>query len=319
MKIAIIVLSVILGVGIIFSGVGGIVYAKDPEAFTSAFTEELEAKSINEVAIVSALDIRTSSEEVEFKQSIDEKLKIEYFESENRQFEYSIAEGVATFKSKDNPWNLKDMFQFLTEDVVVTIYVPSTVVKLDLEIDSGNASWVHSQSFEEIGIVCASGNITFENINVSGNLHSNVASGKVILNNVQVEGEIDLDSTSGEINITDGSCNNLNVNLTSGNIDISTLVVSNEVSLTVISGNIISSGLSAENITSSTTSGNVELGLKGMPSEYRASISVISGSVIITGQGASGLYTGSSNWGSGEKDIDIEVVSGNTTIRFEGN
>jgi DUF4097 and DUF4098 domain-containing protein YvlB len=319
MKTAIIVLSIILGIGIVFTGVGGIIYAVNPAAFSSSIKEELVAKTIDETALVTSLNFNTSSEEVEFKESPDNTLKVEYFESEHRKFEYSLVDGEATFKSIIQPWNIRDMFNFLSEDVIITVYVPVSVTSLDLDIASGDATWEHNQAMESLDINCASGNISIRNINVSGLVKCNTTSGNVNLNNLQVAGDMDLDSTSGEITVSDSSCSNINITLTSGDVNISTLAVVNDVVFSVISGNISSTGLSASSIKSETTSGNVELGLKGMPAEYSARLSVISGTVIITGQGASGLYTGSSNWGSGEKDIDIDVVSGNTTIRFEGN
>lgn len=294
-KKAIVISTIVLVIVLLCIGIGFTL--KNNKNFKAG---EYTEKTIIEENEVTSLAIDYSSQDIEFYESDDDKLRIEYFEDARCEYNYSYNDGVAKFIQIGDSWSWFN-FPFLPNYVkpITKVYVPKSLNEnIDIKVSSS-----------DIDITEVSLNLKTMEIKTS--------SGDVMIEDVIASEDITINVTSGDVMLTNSECNTADIKVTSGDIMIKDSKFSELLKLKTTSGAVDSARIEANKIIREGSSGDTELRLVGAAEDYKVDAKATSGDIRISGQGVDVKSDDSVLWGEGSKLITLKASSGNIKVIFE--
>lgn len=207
--------------------------------------------------------ISTIEDDIEIKQSEDNKTRIEYYIRENDEDSYHFAmdEGLRIEQEDNKKWYERiKMFDF-SESRTLTIYIPE-------------------KKYNEINVGSVSGNYkSAVPLKIGNDISINLVSGNITAENIEAGGKITAYSTSGNIHIKDLNSKNMNIISVSGDQDIENINAKDSVEIDTTSGSIKLNKAGAEKkFTAGSISGAIE-GKTGYGGIYSAQ--TVSGEIRI--------------------------------------
>lgn len=290
------VVIMFVGLGLIITGF--VLIKGDFNNVVNSFTmdEDYEFKELVLEDDFDYLKIDLISHNINFKHSDDDKLKVEYYESENDKVNIKVEGNTLKLKSEYKKKYRFFNFRFKSPKVSnVDIYLPKNEYQnIDVELISGDLK-INNFIFNEISIKTTSGDISLSKLNVNN---------KVVI-----------DLVSGDFHVEDlNVTNDLNVETVSGYIKINT-VSSKSISAKTVSGDIYVNDLITNSIKTETISGDIDLNINGNKDDFKAILNITSGTIRY---GGIKLKSQTLNTDK-DKSINADAVSGNITINFKND
>lgn len=172
-----------------------------------------------EIDSVDKIDIDVGSTNIEIKESSNDKILVEYYNSKDSNARIEYRDRKIIF----NDTGKTDFHFFSIVRKKVVIYVPKAYIgEIELTLRSGNTNCETDLSNNNVRIKASSGNVQLEqtgNVNIttsSGNIiideinqkaNIKVSSGNVDINRVNIKENSEIIASSGNINISNNECN----------------------------------------------------------------------------------------------------------------
>ncbi len=309
-KAFIIIISIIAGLGVLLTGAGLIVTKGD---LSSIFKSETRTEAhIDETLPIDSLEIRLSSDNVEFLISEDEFLHIEYWNSDIYPITYSVENGKAKL-IQDSTFRF--VFSWNVRTYTDKIYIPESLINsVYVNLASGSFTSEISLDIATLNIRISSGEINLKNIEAD-EVNIDISSGDTCLEDVNFA-SADIDSSSGSVNIKNGTIPSLDLNFSSGDITLTGCTVGNFVAK-LSSGSVNTTDLVLDAADIDVSSGSITLRVAAPAADYSVDIDVSSGSVQLSGTGVNVHTDSDVGWGSGSKLIKCDSSSGDVKIYFQ--
>jgi hypothetical protein len=157
--------------------------------------------------------------------SVDDKIKIEYYEAENDWIEVNLEGTKLDLLNRSrwylfttrNWWNIGEPNYW-----VVKVYLPEGLINYSLDLTTSNGS-IEIKDIENINVIdlgTSNGAIRLTNVVSTGGIKADSSNGKVILTNIVSGGLIDLRTSNGDIIVDSITAMNLKVLTSNGSIDV---------------------------------------------------------------------------------------------------
>lgn len=228
---------------------------------------------------------------------------------EDHSLRYKISDGRLTVKFAKSA-----VFNTGLPNKTLTVYLPRAAVLNELKINTAAAdATLLEVAARAVDFESASGDITMEECDVSASFDAETASGDIALTNCRIKNEVSVDTASGSVSL--GLLTTLataEISTASGNVSISASEIKRLEAETASGDICLSISVAPESIEFESASGNATLDL---PSELNATLS------FETASGKSDVSLphttkdGKIVFGDGEALYEIELVSGNLTVK----
>lgn len=309
-KVLIIIVAVVAGLGILLTCAGLIVTKGD---LSSIFKPETRTEIfIDETTPIHSLEIRLSSDNVEFLVSEDEFLHIDYWDSEIHPITYSVEDGKAKL-IQDTTFRFVLSWNILTR--TTKIFIPASLTdSVTVQLASGSLTSEVALDIATLNIKISSGSINIKNVEAE-TVNIDIASGDTRLENIDSL-SAEIDTSSGSVTIINGALATLDTNSASGDITLTGCTVGNLLAR-ISSGSVNTTDLIMDTADIDVTSGDITFRLNAPATDYSVDIDVTSGSVLLSGTGVSVQASSDVSWGTGAKLIKCDSSSGDINIFFE--
>lgn len=312
LKIILILLIIVLVLAVIFLVVGYFGSGKDWKNFGAIFEKEIRIeKSFVSDNTFSYIELDISRDDVEFFKSEDNRVKVDYYDSNKLPYSINIKNETLEITYGENWW--RNLFNMGKEKKTVKIYLPNDEYnKIDADIASGALKMDITLNFSDVDIDMASGNIFLNKIN-SNKMSIDMASGNTIIENCVIE-NLDYSAASGDISASECQINTFESDTVSGGININNCDI-DIMECEATSGDIKLRNTEITDCDISMVSGNAVLDLKYKAEEYNYDLAVTSGDINVGGSFGT-LKAKEFKGGTGEKKIKVRATSGNVNINF---
>lgn len=182
---------------------------------------------------VDKIDIDVGSADIEIKESSNDKILVEYYNSEDSDVKIEYKDKKIIF----NDTKRKDFHFFKIVRKKVVIYVPkdyngefeldlgSGDIKAEVDLSSNvvkiktGSGDVNLEKNGKIDITTGSGDIRIDEVNQKANI--SVSSGDININRLKIKENSEITATSGDINISNNECNcYVETEVTSGDVKV---------------------------------------------------------------------------------------------------
>lgn len=240
---------------------------------------------------INKVDFNLYSSDVEIKSSTDDKLKIEYYSSKDKNSKIKVTDNIISLNEADSHafcfgicHNQRKVILYIPSKYVLSINIitRSGDIKSSINLDESliniktNSGDVILKNTTDLSIVTTSGDILIEKANKA---KLNTTSGDIVIN-----GEIsnlDTKTTSGDVLINKIN-NQLNMNTTSGDINVNELNIKNNSMINTTSGDIlIKNNISDSYIEFNTKSGDSRINKSNRKSDVVLTVRTTSGDISV--------------------------------------
>ncbi|MBQ8496114.1 MAG: DUF4097 family beta strand repeat protein [Clostridia bacterium] len=276
-KTALIVASMMLGVGLIVSAFALILTGCD---FEKLDTENFETKTYEVTEEFQNIDISGLESDIRFVHADDGQCKIVCKESENIFCNIFVDNGTLTVKRKDVREGIMRGV-FWEEELEITVYLPKNRYKTvslhtmsgDIKIPMGfyfdhlsaettsGSIFAEAVTDREASLKSVSGDMTFVpfgNATTSDSVKMETTSGDITVRSVNTK-KFDLQTVSGDISFDRIYSNTLNLETTSGDAEFESIEFYEKMTLKTTSGDVEGSVLSAKHFKTKTVSGDIRV------------------------------------------------------------
>ena len=240
-----------------------------------ALAGQYETNTYEVAEAFSDISVTTSTADIIFALSDEEKCRVECYEKENAKHSVAVENDVLVVRV-DKSWYNRFGFSFSFDLPKITIYLPKTEYNaLSIDESTGNVEIPKDYLFENVDIststgdvdFCASvsesarietttGNIRVENIS-AGALDLSATTGKVNVSGVTCRDDITVEVSTGEAYLTDISCRSVISDGTTGSMSLSNVIAADKLSVERSTGDVEFSSCDAGEIYVETSTGNV--------------------------------------------------------------
>ncbi len=237
-------------------------------------TEQFEKKVYEDSYPYQSYEILAEDDDIEFKASTDDKLHIEYYDSnlvKHNLLKDQEKEMTLTVSAS----NQKKWYHYIGANYAptpkITVYLPKKEYKkIYVAITNGNITIDQSLTVTDLlYLETTNGNIRLKDANVKNQLEAGTMNGNITIDGCKAVSDLSLHTTNGNITAKNSICQG-----TANTYD------SNYFSLNTTNGSIILDKCDGANISASTVNGSIT---GKLISEKRYSCSTVNGSVSVPG------------------------------------
>ena len=256
--------------------------------------------------------INVTINDVVFLKSDDETYKVEYYESEQDNFEFSVEEGKLSLK---NTYQYKFRFfnfNFQSKEVkTIKVYLPLSYNK-EIECISTTGDVIISDfNLEKITVKVTTGDISIKDTTVVTHITATSTTGNLTIENVNAV-KLTIAATTGDTSIRNSNITNeVKVNASTGKITIDN-VNTLRIDVVVSTGDIKINNVVCDDIDTRTTTGDIVMTLNGNENDFQVNLSTSTGSIKYQGIKSKGQIITS----TGTKSIYAKTTTGNINIQI---
>ncbi len=229
--------SIVLGLSLITVGsiifvIGGSLLYKNNGGFNLL---KYQSKTYETVEDFKNIDINLITYDVTFRKSSDDKVKIEYVESEKELCSITVVDSVLKITDTENLNWLDRIFSFGNKDMI--IYLPEKEYSdLTIEVTTGDVKFFSDATFSNVSVILTTGD-------VEGSL--------------KVNKDLSLKLTTGDVEISNVTCEKFSIVSTSGDVELDKIIASESFFIKTTTGDVKFTDCDSENIEIKTTTGDV--------------------------------------------------------------
>lgn len=256
-KIVLIVACVVVGVGLIVSGIGLYSLGFD---FRELETYKLKTSEYAFDEEITSLDLDMQTADLILLPAQDNKTKVVCAEKENQPHTVLVQDGTLKISAEDNrKWY--DYIGFYFREQTVTVYLPKNeYAKLTVEMNTGDISVAKDFSFGQVKITVDTGDVVWS-AGVGESLAIETDTGDIEVRSISSEAVMELESDTGDMDIFDITCKTLKMKTDTGDLELDKITVTESAGIQATTGDLELEGVLVGNTLSiQTTTGDVEIG-----------------------------------------------------------
>lgn len=222
-----------------------------------------------------SISIKADTADIIFKESSDEKCRVECYEQENVQHTVSVNSSTLLIEAV----NEKEWYEYIEinfDSPSVTVYLPKneysslkiendtgkieipkfvSLEKIDVNVSTGDVKCYASVT-DTIDIKSSTGAITVESI-MANTLNLSVSTGNVKINDVSCTGDVNVSVSTGKTSLTDVKCKNVTSDGDTGDITLNSVLASDTIDIKRRTGDVKFDSSDANEIKINTSTGDV--------------------------------------------------------------
>lgn len=235
--------------------------------FSKLSTQKLETNTHEITADFSDILIDSTTADIIFKQTDDNKCRVECYEDSKEKHSVSVQNGALSIKTvSEKAWY--DYIGINFNSPKVTIYLPKTEYKtLAINEDTGDVEIPKDFKFESIDIVLSTGDVSLA---------------------ADVSGLIKTKTDTGDIKIEDISAGALKLSVSTGHITATDVVCNGDINISVSTGKTALRDISCKNLLSSGNTGDISL--NNVLAKERLELERSTGDINFSGSDADGIF-----------------------------
>lgn len=228
---------IVLGLSLITIGsiifvIGGSLLYKNNGGFNLL---KYQSKTYETVEDFKNIDINLITYDVTFRKSSDDKVKIEYVESEKELCSIAVVDSVLKITDTENLSWFDRIFSFGEKDMI--IYLPEKEYgDLSMEITTSDVKFFSDATFSNVSVILTTGD-------VEGSL--------------KVNKDLSFQLTTGDVEISNVNCEKISIVSTSGDVELDKIITSESFYIKTTTGDVKFTDCDSENIEIKTTTGDV--------------------------------------------------------------
>lgn len=227
------------------------------DSLNSSYGNKYEEKVV-EVTDINYIKVKTSNDKINITTSSNEKIKVRYYESDNRKYTIEQDNGLTiNLKEKITLFNMN--FDFGNYNII-TIEVPEDII-LEYDVETSN------------------GTINIENLLVN-NSNFKTSNGSIEARNISSDKRVEIKTSNGKIRLNYLQINDIEVKTSNGKLELTNLVASKLVAETN-NGKIELERLESPYIEIKTSNGSIKGTIIGSEDEYHKDLKTSNGKIII--------------------------------------
>ena len=265
-----------------------------------------------ETGTFNKVHISLENSNIQVLDSVDDTIKIVYFEREANTYTYSAEECFLqlTEHSRFSLFSCQG-FNFRTE--TAKLYLPvGWEGMLKIEATNGSLKLENRIGLKRLAMYSTNGTIVLTNADVSEYVDLDTTNGSIEVNGVKASRYIKMETTNGSIEIDDvETAEYISAETTNGKIDC-TKVVSEELEFDTTNGDIDVNNATFKNLKADTTNSGIHVIIRGIQEDFNIEMNTVNGSVYLNGEKVS---KGTISTGK-EKDITLITTNGSVKLNF---
>ncbi|MBQ8424931.1 MAG: DUF4097 family beta strand repeat protein [Clostridia bacterium] len=243
--------------------------------FKKLGSQNFETNSYEFTQEFNNLLINTSTADIDFQYSNDEKCKIICYENKKEKHSTTIENGILSINCiNEKKWY--DYISLFSNNPKITVYLPKLEsLNLEIKLSTGDIN-ITDFTFENISISASTGDVKCSasskkqtkihlstgDIFIENSMAENYdlvsSTGLIKLNNVVCSNEIKLKVTTGDNYLTNVNCKNIVSTGSTGDINLNSVIATNNISITRNTGDVEFYKCDASEIVIKTSTGDVE-------------------------------------------------------------
>lgn len=260
--------------------------------------------------VFTSVEIDVSTNHVQFFKSFDESYNIEYYESKNDKFNFSVQDEKLILKSvykfKFFNWGFKSR-----EVSQINIYLPMSFNGNIYAHTSTGSVIIDGFNVEQIYIKATTGYLKAANCIINGKFDVITTTGAAEIANIKSQSLV-ADSTTGKIKISNVTVENDSIIRSStGSIMIDNFS-SNSIECSASTGSIEFGKTICPNINVRTSTGSIKMDIIGNKDDYKADVTTTTGSIKFNGLKVKGKLVSL----NGTNSLFAKASTGSITINI---
>ena len=258
------------------------------------------------------IHISLANSNIQVLDSIDETIKIVYYEREANTYTYTTEDGFLQLIEHTH-FSLFSCqgFNFKTETAKLYLPIDWQGI-LKIEVTNGFLKLENRTGLKRIAMYSTNGSITLANVEVAEYADLDTTNGSIDISSVKAGKYVKAESTNGAIVLNDvEAVEYISVETTNGQID-STKTISEELNLDTTNGDIDVHEATFQTIKADTTNSSINVTIKGVKEDFNIEMDTVNGSVYLNGEKVS---KGTISTGK-EKDITLITTNGSVRLSF---
>lgn len=314
-----------LGIGLFVLGlvVAGAGFAMAKGDFSRIFpaVQQLEGTEDFSGEDVTDLVIEDDYNAISFVPSADEDIHITYYEVEEGDYTFTVADGTLTIAPEKKDW-WRNIGIFHYQPKTMVIKVPKTMGSVSVDADASSFSMEDISLSGNLVIKADAGDVTLNHVG-SKSLSVDSSAGSVTLAAVTT-GEIQIGADAGRVNFSDVSAGDTAIKTNAGKVDGQNTVFS-DLTIESDTGVVVLDTVTGDQVRISTDAGKIEFakltvneGLT-MESDFGAITGTLYGDLsdfTITSRVDTGTNNLPTDYQGGDKTLDVSASAGTVEIDF---
>lgn len=259
-------------VGVLLIAVGGAILGI---GLANRQPEEVTTKTVAFEDNFSKINVDIDTANLTFVVS-DGETKAVVEQTEDRQCEVSVKDGELVITQIDNREWYEKIFSFESEELNITVYIPSKIYGTFVaKASTGSISVPSGYTFESVNIEVSTGSVSFSSVVTNSlkaeastgqieikntqakTMNLKASTGEVDINNVSVMGEVLVSVSTGSIDMTDLKAVNLKATASTGNVKVKKTLITSKMTIETSTGNVVLDDSDAKDIYIETSTGDV--------------------------------------------------------------
>lgn len=258
------------------------------------------------------IHINLANSNIQVLDSVDETIKIVYYEREANTYTYTTEDGFLQLIEHAS-FSLFSCqgFNFKTE--TAKLYLPiDWQGMLKIEATNGFLKLENRTGLKRLAMYSTNGSITLNNVEVVEYADLDTTNGSIDIESVKAGKYVKAESTNGEIVLNNvEAVEYISAETTNGQIDC-TKTISEELDLDTTNGDIDVHEATFQTIKADTTNSSISVTIKGSQEDFNIEMDTVNGSVYLNGEKVS---KGTISTGK-EKDITLTTTNGSVRLSF---
>jgi len=259
-------------VGVLLIAVGGAVLGI---GLSNREPEEITTKEVAFEDNFSKINIDIDTANVTFIVS-DGETKAVVEQTEKRQCEVSVKDDELKITQIDNREWYERIFSFESEELDITVYIPSKIYGAFVaKASTGSINVPRGYTFESANIEVSTGSVSFSAVitnslkaeastgaieikdTTAKSINLKASTGEVTLNNSSVVGDVTISVSTGSIDIADLNAANLKAEASTGSVKVKKTLVTSKMTIETSTGSVVLDDSDAKDIYIETSTGDI--------------------------------------------------------------